>query len=43
MIPIYFAGQFIGVIIAIIASIYINNIDVDPIKPESDDLITVLR
>lgn len=43
MIPIYFGGQLIGVVIGLIAAIYINDFKVSPIIPQSTDLIVVLR
>lgn len=43
MIPIYFAGQFFGVMIALIAAKYINEVDLNPIVPDKTDFVYVLR
>lgn len=43
MIPIYFAGQFIGVFTALVAAIYINGFNVMPIQPQSTDLVVIIR
>jgi hypothetical protein len=43
MIPIYFIGQFLGVLIALVAAKYINDVKLAPIQPDTTDIVTILR
>lgn len=43
MIPIYFLGQFSGVILGIVAAIYINDVAFIPILPDQTDLVSLIR
>jgi glycerol uptake facilitator-like aquaporin len=50
MIPIYLAGQFLGVIIALVVARYVNNLNqagelvmIKPVMPDSTDAVGILR
>jgi len=43
MIPIYFIGQFLGVLIALVAAKYINGVTLIPIQPDTTDIVAILR
>jgi glycerol uptake facilitator-like aquaporin len=50
MIPIYFAGQLLGVIIALVVARYVNNLNqagelvmIKPVMPDTTDAVGILR
>ncbi len=43
MIPIYILGQFIGIVVAILAAKFINDVHFISVTPDTSDWMTIVR